>query len=324
VGEPELESFHDACRNLSRRGAMLALLEEFRRGNIADPDRTGEDSSIRTHLGEFHGAWDDVFSGFPECRRRRRSMGWEWERGRRDAYLRSLIATWVPADPAGRRLIVNPATVFGRHARAVAASLPSFEVIGTDIDPRGNRLYATLSPFHRGLENYRFVRESIYEPDPDRRPAAVIFFGACGSVSDGAMDYALTTRSPFLICRTCCHDNIGGNTRIVKRPGGLNRFFRFKNRGFASGKVKGVWPYVHYFSKRYGLATYPRSRLARELMDSETILAVARNSVDSDVCRALIDLDRCQYLDEHGYDVLYRDELFFAHRRDGGLAGDAA
>jgi len=31
----------------------------------------------------------------------------------------------------------------------------------------------------------------------------------------------------------------------------------------------------------------------------------------------LIDLDRCQFLDESGYDVMYREELFFAHRRDG-------
>jgi hypothetical protein len=50
-------------------------------------------------------------------------------------------------------------------------------------------------------------------------------------------------------------------------------------------------------------------------MDSETVLAVARNSVDSDICRSLIDLDRCQYLKENGYDVMYREELFFAHRR---------
>ena len=32
----------------------------------------------------------------------------------------------------------------------------------------------------------------------------------------------------------------------------------------------------------------------------------------------IADEDRCQFLDENGYDVMYRDELFFAHRRDGG------
>jgi hypothetical protein len=50
-------------------------------------------------------------------------------------------------------------------------------------------------------------------------------------------------------------------------------------------------------------------------MDSDTIIAIARNSADSDICRSLIDLDRCLYLQEHGYDVMYREELFFAHKR---------
>ena len=54
-------------------------------------------------------------------------------------------------------------------------------------------------------------------------------------------------------------------------------------------------------------------------MDSETILAVASNSVDSDVCRSLIDLERCQFLDESGYDVMYREELLF---RTGGPLTD--
>jgi len=297
---------------------MESLLSEFRRGNIADEDRTLEESTIRSHLGEHYAAWNRVFPRFPECRYRRRSMGWEWKRGQRDAYLRTLITGWVPGNHSRRRLVINPATVFGRHARAVAAELPSYRVIGTDIDHRGNRLYRVISPlFYRGLSNYEFVRESVYEPDLERRPAAVIFFGACGSVTDGSMDYALATRSPFLICRSCCHDNIGGNTDVVKRPGGLNRFFRFKNYGFARGKAKRLWPYFEYFSDRYDIAAYPRSKIAREIMDSETILAIARNSVDSDVCRTLIDLDRCQFLEESGYDVMYRDELFFAHRRDG-------
>jgi hypothetical protein len=298
---------------------MESLLSEFLRGNIADKDRTLEDSTIRSHLREHNAAWDRVFARFPECRYKRRSMGWEWKRGQRDAYLRSLIITWVPGNHSRPRLLVNPATVLGRHARAVAAQLPSYQVTGTDIDHRGNRLYRLISPLiYRRLNNYEFVRESIYEPDLERRPAAVIFFGACGSVTDGSMDYAMATKSPFLICRSCCHDNIGGNTDVVRRPGGLNRFFRFKNYGFARGKAKRMWPYYLYFSDRYGIDSYPRSRVAREIMDTETILAVARNSVDSDVCRMLIDLDRCQFLDESGYDVLYREELFFAHRRDGG------
>ena len=119
-------------------------------------------------------------------------------------------------------------------------------------------------------------------------------------------------RAPFLVCRSCCHENIGGNTEIVRRPGLLNRFFAFKNVGFARFKKKGGGL---YFSERHSKNAYPRSKAARALMDSDTIVDIARNSVDSDVCRSLIDLDRCLFLREQGYDVLYREELFFAHRR---------
>jgi hypothetical protein len=70
-----------------------------------------------------------------------------------------------------------------------------------------------------------------------------------------------------------------------------------------------------YFSERYTKDAYPRSSAARDVVDSDTIIEVARNSVDSDICRSLIDLDRCLFLRENGYDVLYREELFFAHRR---------
>jgi hypothetical protein len=316
---PDLELFHATSRRLSRRAAFESLLAEFLEGRIADDDRVLEDAAIHRHLGEHHAAWNRVFAPFPECRYRRRSMGWEWQRGRRDAYLRSLIVSWVPGARPERRLVVNPATVFGRHARAVAAELPGYHVIGTDIDHRGDRLYRIVHPlFYRGLDNYEFVREDIYEPDLTRRPAAVIFFGACGSVTDGSMDYALATKAPFLICRSCCHDNIGGNTVVEKRPGGVNRFFRFKNYGFTRGKAKQLWPYYKYFSERYQASAYPRSQLVREITDSKTLIAIARNTADSDICRSLIDLDRCQFLDENGYDVIYRDELFFAHRRDGG------
>ncbi len=43
--------------------------------------------------------------------------------------------------------------------------------------------------------------------------------------------------------------------------------------------------------------------------------AIAQNSVDSDIRRSPIDLDRCLFLQENGYDVMYREELFFARRR---------
>jgi hypothetical protein len=50
-------------------------------------------------------------------------------------------------------------------------------------------------------------------------------------------------------------------------------------------------------------------------MDASTIIASELSPVDSDTCRSLIDRDRCLYLQDHGYDVLYREELIFAHRK---------
>ncbi|UCD75578.1 MAG: hypothetical protein JSV91_01420 [Phycisphaerales bacterium] len=310
---PNLRAFHETSRKLDLRQPLEFLLAEFRRGNIADSKRGGEDSAIRAHLGGLSAAWERVFPGFPACPWRRRTLTWEYHRGRRDAYLRQLIAAQVSADQTDCFLIVNPATVLGRHARALAEALPACEVIGTDIDPRGERVYRILNFWkYRGLTNYQFVRESIFEPDLKRRPAVVTFFGACGSVSDGCMDYAIATDSPFLICRTCCHDNIAGNTQVIRRPTHINRFFAFKNWGLE--RYKRARP-GFYFSDRYRENAYPRSAAARELMDTETIVSIAQNTADSDICRSLIDLDRCLYLRENGYDVMYREELFFAHRR---------
>jgi hypothetical protein len=311
MDRPGLDTFHAASRRLDFTGPLAALLDEFRRGSIADWDRSREASALRAHLGGHVAAWDDVFPGFPECRCPRRSIRWEGWRGRRDAYLRHLLVSRMPAHDAGRRLIVNPAAVIGRHARALAHHLPAYEVVGTDIDPRGDWLYRPLGRLeYRRLDNYRFQRESIFEPDLERRPAAITFFGACGSVTDGCMDYAIAVGAPFLICRTCCHDNIGGNTRIVNRRTLISWFFAFKNLGFARLKKKRPG---FYFSDRYLADAYPRSRAARELMDSDTIISIARNTPDSDICRSLIDLDRCLFLQENGYDVMYREELFFAH-----------
>ena len=309
-----LEAFRETSRKLDFIGPMESLLNEFRRGNIADRDRVKEESAIQSHLGEHCEAWDLVFPRFPESPWKRRTITWECHRGRRDAYLRHLIVTLVPQHVTGSRLIINPATVAGMHARWLAHGLPTYEVVGTDIDPRWNRLYRFVCFWeYRKLKNFRFVRENIYEPDLERDPVAVIFFGACGSLTDGCMDYAIAVNSPFLICRSCCHDNIGGNTEIVRRPGRpVNDFFAWKNYWFAKYKKKGKG---FYFSDRYVKDAYPRSKAAREIMDSDTIIAAARNSPESDICRSVIDLDRCLFLRENGYDVMYREELFFAHRR---------
>ena len=142
-------------------------------------------------------------------------------------------------------------------------------------------------------------------------PMAVVFFGACGSVSDGAMDYAIESNSPYLICRTCCHDNIGGNTSIVRRLTALNWSFKVKN--FAYSKVRTMKE-GFYFSEKYSKSQYPRSQAAKNLSNSNEFLEVSRNSVDSDICRAIIDLDRYLRLIESGYNVWYKGELFVARK----------
>jgi hypothetical protein len=312
MNSANLAAFHAVCSCVDFRKPLVSLLDEFRHGTIADKDRTHEDTVIRSHLSEQHAAWDRVFPGFPDHPWKRRTGMWEHNRGKRDAYLKHLLVTHLREDKSENRTIVNPATVFGRHARAIARELPDHDVIGSDIEPGLNRLYRLVSWWkYPNLKNYRFMRENIFEPDLERRPLAVTFFGACGAVTDGCMDYAIGVESPFLLCRSCCHDNIGGNTDIVRRPNNLNRFFVWKNRAFKWIK----WlDNGQYFSDRHTKEAYPRSRAAREIMDSDTIIEIARNSVDSDICRSLIDLDRCLYLQENGYDVLYREELFFAHR----------
>ncbi|UCE58323.1 MAG: hypothetical protein JSU63_12875 [Phycisphaerales bacterium] len=313
MSKPDLETFHETSRRLDFVGPLESLLSEFRSGNIAHRDRTIEQSAIQSHLAEHVKAWDDVFPAFPDLPWKRRTITWENHRGRRDAYLERLIAAAVPKQEVSARLIVNPATVAGMHPRRLARAMPDYEIVGTDITSRWDRLYRIVLFWkHRGLHNYRFVRESIFEPDMQRRPAVVVFFGSCGSLTDAAMDYAIAVNSPFLICRSCCHENISGNTKIVRRRRMVNHFFALKNFFFAIYKKEQKG---YHFSPRYYEDAYPRSEAARAIMDSDTILAVARNAPDSDICRILIDLDRCLFLQENGYDVMYREELFFAHKR---------
>lgn len=233
-------------------------------------------------------------------------------RGMRDTYLKMLIQHTLSAvkpTPA-KRAILNPVCVFGRHARDLAEALPSFQIVATDIFSGCNWLYERLGRRH-SPSNYRFLQDDIFNPQVAVRPLAVVFFGACGSLTDAAIDYTIRSQAPYLLCRTCCHDNIGGNTHITKRPNTLNRAFRLKNlhyrlaRRFLSG---------HYFSPTYGPDHYPTSTYVAELSTSEEFLNLSRNSVDSDICRSLIDLDRCLHLAEEGYRVFYRGELLVAIR----------
>jgi len=290
--------------------ALVGLLGEFEKGNINDP--SAERAGIDRHTSELSARWERRFAGFPDEYFPFTSFRGEYYRGKRDAYLKKIIAQLVTSRGAGNRTIVNAACVFGRHTRDLASRLPSFRVIGTDIFPFWNRIY-TLVPWRRTPDNFEFIQDNIFDPRLDVTPTAVVFFGACGSVSDGAMDYAIHSQARFLACRTCCHDNIGGNMEVVRRPGFINWFFRWKNRSFARMRRKEKYT-DFYFSDRYGPDRYPKSEAARGVLDSEKLLEVSRNSVDSDICRAIIDLDRYLHLIESGYDVVYKGELFVAQR----------
>jgi hypothetical protein len=294
------------------RKPLGLLLNEFRLGNIADRARLLEETAIQTHLGQHIQAWNTVFPVFPTFSEKRRTLLRVFKRERKDTYIRRLVVDAMTGFDTENRVIVNPAAVEGRQARFLARNLPQFEIIGSDIDARWEAFYRLICL--RRQKNYRFVKESIFEPDLARRPAAIVFFGACGSLSDGAIDYGIEVESPFLIFRTCCHENIGGNVEIVKRWSMINSYFAFKNWVYSRCKRKNDG---FYFSDKYSKDAYPRSKAARDLADSETFLQVARNAVDSDICISIIDLDRAIYLQEQGYDVMYRDEVFFAHRRDG-------
>jgi hypothetical protein len=186
-------------------------------------------------------------------------------------------------------------------------------VIGTDIDPHWNQIYKFVSWF-RYPDNYSFVEDDIFTSQLNVQPTAVVFFGACGSVSDAALDYAIDSQARYVMCRTCCHDNIGGNVAIIKRSSSINRFFRFKN--WAYGRMRNKAKYAgYYFSDKYSRNAYPRSKVAKSISTSDEFQVVAKHSADSDICRAIIDLDRYLYLMENGFSVLYQGELFVAERK---------
>ena len=95
-------------------------------------------------------------------------------------------------------------------------------------------------------------------------------------------EYLIRSNCPYLICRTCCHENIGNNTQIHPRLTFLNWANRVKNMGYSriQKKKKG-----YYFSPNYSKDKYPRSKAALGLANSDELLEIARNSVDSDICR---------------------------------------
>lgn len=290
--------------------ALAGLLELFRQGRIVDPD--AERAGINKYLAELTAQWDSTFPGFPTQYFPYTSFWGEQRRGKRDEYLKSIIVSTLRDHNSAKATIVNPACVFGRHACHLASRLPRSSVIGTDIDPTYDWIYR----FARALQlpkNYTFVRDDIFSSKLDVAPTAVVFFGACGAVTDGAIDYAIDSQAKYLMFRTCCHDNIGGNITIVKHPNMVNLFFRFKN--WTYGRIGRDARYAgFYFSQRYSRDAYPRSESAKNLSTSNEFLTIAAHSTESDICRAIIDLDRYLYLVQKGFRVLYQGELFVAER----------
>lgn len=288
----------------------MGLLEEFRQGNIFN--RRREKAATQRHLARLTEQWDQKFPGFPQGQNLYATSWGVFRRGVRDRYLKDIIVEMLKPEeqPGADKTIVNPACVAGRHARDLARRLKYHKVLGTDIFPVSNWLYGKIM-LGRTPGNYEFRRENIFEPNAERTPAAVVFFGACGSLSDAAMDYAIKSNCPLLVCRTCCHDNICGNTMITRRFSLLNWSFRFKNLVYsrAKEKMKG-----HYFSEKYSCEKYPISFSARGLSSPNEFLEICRNSVNSDICRTIIDLDRYMHLVENNYCVWYKGELFVAEK----------
>jgi hypothetical protein len=289
--------------------ALAGLLAEFRHGNIVA--RSAEEQGMERHAGRLAVRWNKRFPGFPSQLFPYTSFRGQFYRGRRDAHLKDIVVKLL-ASGEGGTTIVNPACVFGRHACHLAARLPHAKVIATDIDARYFRIY-------RGLRlgkipgGFTFVQDNIFAPQLNAQPTAVVFFGACGAVSDGALDYAIGSGARLVMCRTCCHENIGGNVTITARSSAVNRFFRFKNRVY--DRVRKTPKYAgFYFSPRYAPGAYPTSAAGRRLSTSDEIMAVARNSADSDICRAIIDLDRSLHLAEQGFRVEYQGDMLVAER----------
>ena len=291
--------------------ALTGLLELFRQGHIIDLHH--ERNAIKQHTSPLTALWDRKFPNFPKEYFPYTSFRGQYYRHLRDAYLKSIIVQTLTDYDSADTAIVNPACVFGRDACDLGLRLPHVAVIGSDINEDWNKIYR-LMKMSNLPKNYSFLKDDIFETQLNVQPTAVVFFGACGSVSDCALDYTIDSGAKYLMCRTCCHDNIGGNISIIKRFNNMNRFFRLKNWFY--GWIRSKKKYAgYYFSGKYSRNAYPRSETARSVSTSDEFQAVARHSADSDICRTIIDLDRYLYLVEKGFSVVYQGELFVAERK---------
>jgi hypothetical protein len=289
--------------------ALAGLLDEFRHGNIVA--LAAEEKGIERHAGSLSARWNDRFPGFPIDHFPYASLRGVYYRKHRDAHLKDIIVQFL-ADRGRETTLVNPACVFGRHACHLASRLPHVKVIAADIYPRCFQMYRVLK-LGNLPGNFAFVKDNIFASRLDVRPTAVVFFGACGAVSDGALDYAIESGAKYVMCRTCCHDNIGGNVTVTPRPNPVNRLFRVKD--WVYDQVRKAPRYAgHYFSPSYSPSAYPRSAAGRHLSTTDEFMGVARDSADSDICRAIIDLDRYLHLAEEGFRVEYQGDLLVAER----------
>ena len=284
------------------------MLNELRRGNIANKKVVRQ--SLEQHLAELSRRWDERFAGFPENRSSYLSYIGLSRKGPRDAHLKKIIIQRLKSEGRnkGDMVIVNPACFLGRRARYLASRLKSFRIIATDINPFFNSCYKHIC---KTPDNYEYRQDSIFNPKLEVRPTAVVFFGACGSVTDAAMDFAIDSNSPYLICRTCCHQQIGGNIEIAKGFNLVNWVWRLGKPRLLRilKKKKG-----HYFSPDYSMNQYPRSQAGKGLTNSDEFLEISRYAAGSGICRTIIDLDRYLYLVEKGYNAWYRAEMFVAQR----------
>lgn len=288
---------------------LTGLFHEFKNGNIAN--RKVVRQSLGQHIAELSKRWDEQFPGFPRRQSSYLSFIGLSRRGPRNAHLKKLIIQQLKSEQLnhGDGVVVNPACFLGRPARYLASRLKSFKIIATDINPRFNSFW---KHFCMTPVNYEYRQDSIFNPKLEERPSAVVFFGACGSVTDAAMDYAIKAGSPYLFCRTCCHHTIGGNIELAKGFSLVDWFWGLGKPILAKRlkESKG-----HYFSPAYSMDRHPRSQAARGLTDSDEFREISHYAASSGICRTIIDLDRYLYLAEHGYTVWYRAEMFVAQRR---------
>ena len=177
--------------------AFAGLLDEFRSGNIANKEVARQ--SLEQHMAELSTRWDEQFPGFPKswfpCLS---SIGLSGKEAK-TAHLKKIIIQQLKTEGQnhGERVIVNPACFLGRRARDLASRLKSFRIIATDINPIFNWCYKHICVTP---DNYEFRQDSIFSPKVKVRPAGIVFFGACGSVTDAAMDYVIESNSPYLFC----------------------------------------------------------------------------------------------------------------------------